>query len=241
MVSTSKPDAAKNTASPEHLTPSAVSRIVPGENVGASHLFDAIGGIRGLIESVVPGLAFLIVFTITKNVQPSVLVPVAVAAVFIAVRLIRRENIGPAVSGALGIALSAGIALFSGRAEDNFITGFIINAFSVLVMTGSVIIKRPLIGVVAGMVTSDSEWRNDTLKFRRSLVASLGWVGVFALRLVVELPLYFSAQIEMLATAKLVLGLPLYALMLWITWVLLKGIFTGPASGEPHRGAHETQ
>ncbi len=240
-MTVSEPDSVSNASPSERRTTSAWAQIVPGENIGAAHLFDAIGGIRGLIESVVPGLAFLAVFTITKDVQPSVLVPVAVAAVFIVIRLSRRENVSPAVSGALGIALSAGIALLSGRAEDNFITGFIINAVSVIVVTGSVLIKRPLIGVIAGILTSDSQWRTDALKFRRSLVASLGWIGVFALRLVVELPLYFSSQIEMLATAKLVLGLPLYALMLWITWVLLKGVFTTAASGEPHRGAHETQ
>ncbi len=230
-----------DTAPTERVRSSSWSRLVPGEQIGARHVFDAIGGIRGLIESVVPGLAFLIVYTVTSALQPSVLAPVIIAGMFIVIRLIRRENISPAVSGAIGIALSAGIALISGRAEDNFITGFIINAVSVLVVGVSILARRPIVGVIAGAVTSHASWRTDALKFRRALLASIGWVGVFGIRLIVELPLYFSSQTELLATAKLLLGLPLYALMLWITWILLQGVFVAAPSGEPHSGAEETQ
>lgn len=230
-----------DTTPADRIRSSSWSQLVPGEQICARHVFDAIGGVRGLIESIVPGLAFLIVYTVTSELQPSVLAPVVIAALFIVIRLIRRENVSPAVSGALGIALSAGIALFSGRAEDNFITGFVINAMSVLVVAASIVIKRPLVGVIAGAVTSNSSWRTDPLKFRRALLASIGWVGVFGIRLLIELPLYFSSQTELLATAKLLLGLPLYALMLWITWILLKGVFVSAPSGEPHSGADETQ
>ncbi len=240
-MSTPEHENSDKSASSEPVRGSSWSRIVPGEQIGAAHLFDAVGGIRGLIESVLPGLAFLIVYTLTSQLQPSVIAPVVIAAAFIVVRLIRRESVSPAVSGALGIALSAGIALLSGRAEDNFILGFIINAVSLLVIAISIVLKRPLVGVIAAAVTSDPHWRTSSVKFRRALLASFGWVGVFSVRLLVELPLYFGSHTEMLATAKLLLGLPLYALMLWITWILLKGVFVNDAAGEPHGGARETQ
>jgi hypothetical protein len=56
-------------------------------------------------------------------------------------------------------------------------------------------------------------------------VATWVWVGLFALRLAVEVPLYLTAQVELLAAVKLVLGVPLYAAVLWVTWLLVRTVF----------------
>jgi hypothetical protein len=45
---------------------------------------------------------------------------------------------------------------------------------------------------------------------------------MFALRLAVELPLYFAQATQGLATMKLLLGVPLYAGVLWVTWLLMR-------------------
>ena len=79
-------------------------------------LLGAMGGIRGLVESILPGLMFLIVFTITKQVLPSVLAPLAVSLVFIIVRIATRQPVVTAIAGALGIGISAGLALWTGNA-----------------------------------------------------------------------------------------------------------------------------
>ncbi len=52
------------------------------------------------------------------------------------------------------------------------------------------------------------------------MIATLLWIGVFGLRLGVELPLYFADLTSALGTMKLILGVPLYATALWITWLL---------------------
>jgi hypothetical protein len=54
----------------------------------------------------------------------------------------------------------------------------------------------------------------------------LVWVGFFALRLAVQLPLYYSGQVELLAASKVVLGAPAYAGLLVLTWVLLRRLNT---------------
>lgn len=215
--------------------------VTPGENPTASQLFAAIGGVRGLIESIAPGLLFLVVYTTTASLVPSVLAPVIVAVVLVLVRIIRREPVMPAVSGGIGLALSAGIALFSGRPEDNFIPGFITNGVSIVVLLTSLLIRRPLIGVLAGLVTADHDWRASRPKYYRALVATVGWIGVFSVRLIVELPLYFSHATAALATAKLILGVPLYAAMLWVTWLLMRGIFGGTAESGPQTSAETAE
>ena len=136
---------------------SSFGHVTPGEAPTAHALLGAIGGIRGLIESILPGLGFLIVFTITHQVLPSVLVPLALAVIFIVVRLVTRQPVTSAIAGALGIGVSAILALVTGRAEDNFVPGFIINIVMVVVMLGSIAVRRPLIGVLTGFLVGDQD------------------------------------------------------------------------------------
>jgi hypothetical protein len=47
-------------------------------------------------------------------------------------------------------------------------------------------------------------------------------------RLAVELPLYFADAIQALGALKLVLGVPLYAATLWVTWLLVRTVYARP-------------
>ncbi|MDF2441903.1 MAG: hypothetical protein JWR01_106 [Subtercola sp.] len=212
---------------------SGIGQVAPGEAPTAQSLIRAIGGVRGLVESILPGLAFLVIYTITKDLTPSVLAPLAVSVVFIVVRLVTRSPVMPAIAGLIGVAISAALALFTGRAEDNFLPGLIINAVSIVVLLVSIVVRWPLIGFIVGVLTGDlTGWRSDPAKFRVVLIASWCWVGLFALRLGVEGPLYFAGQAAALASVKLLLGVPLYAAMLWVTWLLVRAAFGHQRAGE---------
>jgi hypothetical protein len=121
------------------------------------------------------------------------------------------------------------LALWTGRAEDNFVPGFFINAISITVLLVSIFVKWPLIGVIVGLLTSDpGEWRKDKAKFRVATIATLLWVALFSLRLLVQLPLYFAGLTQWLAGTKLLMGVPLYAGMLWVTWLLVRTVYARP-------------
>jgi hypothetical protein len=62
------------------------------------------------------------------------------------------------------------------------------------------------------------------------MVATVLWVGLFGLRLLVQVPLYLSASIGGLAATKLVMGLPLYAAWLWVTWLLYRAVYGSRAT-----------
>lgn len=200
--------------------------VVPGHAPTVDALFGAIGGVRGIVESLTPGFVFLIVFTVTGDLVPSVVAPVAVAVVALLVRLVQRLPVLPAVSGGIGIALSAGLALWTGRAADNFVGGFIINAVSLSAFAISLLIRKPLVGVIAAVLAPKTAWLTDAAPRRAVTIASVLWVGFFALRLGVQLPLYFANLTSALAATKLIMGLPLYASMLWVTWMLLRSSHT---------------
>jgi len=205
---------------------SAVGQVAPGEAPTTGALLAAMGGIRGLVESILPGLAFLVIFTITQQLVASVVAPVVVAVGFVLARLVSRTPVSSALVGVLGVALSAGLALITGRAEDNFVLGFIINAVFLAAIIVSVAARRPLVGLIATfLVPSASDWREDKAKFRVALIATVLWGALFAVRLGVELPLYFAEATQALATAKLLLGVPLYAGVLWVTWLLMRAAY----------------
>ena len=151
---------------------SALGRVKPGEAPSGRALLAAIGGVRGLVESILPGLGFLVVYTVTEELLPSVLAPLAVAVVFIVIRLATRQPVTTALAGAIGIGVSAGLALLSGRTADNFVPGFIINAATVVLMVVSIVVRWPLVGVIVAVLTSDEQWRADRAKFRVATVAT---------------------------------------------------------------------
>ena len=93
----------------------------------------------------------------------------------------------------------------------------------------SLIARRPLIGVIAGLLTSDPNWREDRAKRVMAMVATGLWSAMFALRLTVQVPLYLAGEsaVSALAMAKLVMGVPLYGLTLWLTWLLLRSVYRG--------------
>lgn len=201
---------------------SGLGRVKPGETPTAGALLAAIGGVRGLVESILPGLGFLVTFTITKDVLPSVIAPLVVSAVFIVVRLVMRQPVTTAIAGALGIGVSAALALFTGNANDNFVPGFFINGGVLLVMIVTLLVRRPFVGVIVGLLLNDDDWRKDPAKLRVATIATILWATLSGLRLAVQVPLYLASATEALGATKLVMGVPLYAGLLWVTWLLVR-------------------
>jgi len=69
----------------------------------------------------------------------------------------------------------------------------------------------------------EQHWRDDPRVLRAYSWLTVLWASTFALRVVVQLPLYQENEVEWLGTASLVLGLPLTALALVITlWVVAR-------------------
>jgi hypothetical protein len=183
---------------------------------------EAIGGWRGMIESVAPGLVFVVVFVAVREIMPAVIASVAVAVVATIARLLQRTPITQAVGGLLGVGIGAIWAWRSGEAQNFFAWGLITNAVFALGVTISILARWPVVGViVATLFGRPTTWREDPDLMRRYTLASWLWVGAFLLRLAVQVPLYLGGDTGWLGAARLVMGLPLWALVLWVTWVLV--------------------
>jgi intracellular septation protein A len=191
---------------------------------------EAVGGRLGMAETSLPPVAFAAVYGFVGTNGAAVLA-VVVAAVFAIARLVRRETPRHALTGLVGIGFAAFIAARSGKAENFFLPGLLANTAYAAAMLGSVVVRRPLIGYIVGQLDGEgTAWRQDPLRVRTFTRASLLWASLFSLRLAVQLPLYLAGAVAALGVARTAMGLPLFALGLWLTYRLVRP--TGTAAAE---------
>ena len=193
---------------------------------GNIDVLKSAGGIQGIAESILPGLVFLIAFTIDKeNLTLAVIASLAVAAVFTVARLVQRKPLTQALAGFIGVGLSAWLATSTGKAENFYVLGFFTNVGYILAMSISVAVRWPIAGLLFGFIRNEGvEWRKDPKRVRAYSVGTWVIVAVLVLRLVVQVPLYFMGEqgLAALATTRLIMGAPLYILGIWIAWLLTR-------------------
>ncbi|MFF1573746.1 DUF3159 domain-containing protein [Leifsonia sp. NPDC058292] len=226
---------------------SGLGQLADSETPTGTALLGALGGVRGLAETILPGLVFLVLFTFTQNVPLSIGISVLVAAVFTVVRIVGKTPVTQAIAGLLGVGISAILALITGRGEDNFILGIWTNAAYGAALLISMLVRWPLIGLIAGYLMGDGiAWRSVRGKFRVMQALTFLWFLLFAARLAVQVPLYLAHTPEAtvaLGITKLLMGVPLYAPLLLITWFVVRGQFASadkpegkPAAKKPAEG-----
>ena len=185
---------------------------------------DAVGGPLGVAESVVPAAAYVLTYTVSgQDTTISLIVAVGLGLLFGVARLIRRQTVQFALAGIAGLALSAYVVSRTGRAADFFLPGLLANAGYALAYLISIIVRWPLLGViVATLRGGDMSWRKDPRQVRDFSRASWVWVVLFSLRLAVQLPLYLADAVTALGVARIAMGIPLFAVGIWLSWLILR-------------------
>ena len=185
---------------------------------------ESIGGPLGMAETALPAVAYVTAYTASgSDTRTAAIVAVGLALVLTVARLIRRESPRHAISGLIGVAFAAFIATRSGRAEDFFLPGLFANAAYAAAFVISIVIGRPLIGYIAGALSGDAtSWRDEPDRVRVYTKATWLWAGLFSLRLAVQLPLWAAGAVVALGVARTAMGIPLFALGVWLTWRLVR-------------------
>lgn len=192
---------------------------------GRVDVLRSAGGVQGIAESIVPGLMFLVAFTITRELTLSLVAALASAAVFTVVRLVQRRPLTQALAGVVGVGISAWLANSTGKAEDFYLPGFFTNAGYTLAMVLSIFLKWPVAGLLFGFIRNEGlDWRKDPVRVKAYQLGTWIIVAVLVLRLVVQVPLYLMGPdgLAALATTRLIMGAPLYILGVWIAWLVTR-------------------
>lgn len=236
----------------------AVDGVTPPEDAAARGMraitadefsaLDAVGGVRGAVESVAPGLLFVVVYLVSgQRLTPALVAAGGAALLAVLARLVQRTPLTQAFSGVIGVGVGVVWAWRTGDASDYFAYGLLVNAGYLVGTLVTILVGWPLVGLVVGLFRNDGpltggpwsavvEWRHDPVRRRRYALATWPWVGMFALRLAVQLPLYWAGEVAWLGTAKLAMGLPLTALALWLSWMLVRGSAGAAAPPRPRPG-----
>lgn len=188
---------------------------------GHIDVMSAVGGWRGLAETLLPGLVFLVSFITGQNLAFSLIAAIAVAAVFTVLRLIQRSSVVQAFSGLVGIAICAFFSGSTGNALDYYVPGFITNLVSIAVVLTTILVRWPITGLLFGFIRGENlDWRARPERRKAYMLAAWIVLSLFVLRLAVQVPLYFAGNLPALGATRLAMGVPLYALALWLAWMV---------------------
>jgi hypothetical protein len=185
----------------------------------------SVGGVRGLVESVLPVAVFSVVYAMTKDLGPSAWGALGVSVLLVLVRLLSRQPVSQAVSGMFGVLVGVLVAFATGRPVDFFLMTILKNVGLMLFYLGTLVVGWPFVGVMLGFLLGEqTHWRQVPERRRVYALATWVWVAMCLIRLTVEIPLYLADNVEGLGAVSVPLGLPLYGTVLLLTWVLVRRV-----------------
>jgi len=173
---------------------------------------------RAIVDTGVGPVAFVTVNALA-GLEPAAAVAVGLSVLIAAERLIRRKPVTNAIGGLFGTGIAVFIALRSGSAEGYFVPRMLYAAALALVFAGSVVIRRPLVGVLVGAAfRAPSEWINHPRVRRTFAEVTLAWAGLFAFRAAVYAVLIAAGKAGWLAAASVAMGWPAFLILLFLSY-----------------------
>ena len=197
------------------------------ENNDRDKVVNALGGKKGLIDSGLPSVLFLIVFNIADNLRTALYAAVITSALLTILRLIKKDTIQHVISGFIGVAFCAYLANRTGNATDFFLPKFLTNlVYGTVYLIGNVA-GWPILGLVLGPILGENLlWRKNPERKKAYTRAGWLWVAMFYLRLLVQVPIYLSGpeNLNLLGSVNLAMGYPLFAAAAWGSWLIIKKV-----------------
>jgi len=201
----------------------------------AEQMADQLGGWRGLVESSIPVVVF-VVANIIGDLRPAVIASVSVAVLIAGLRLAQRRPIRHAVNGLFGVGIGAAIAWRTGNERDFYLPGILYGIGYGVALLISAAIRQPLVGWIWSVLVAKgrSEWRDDPKLVRTFTQLTVLWGVVWLAKVGVQAGLYLAHQDTALGVARLALGYPPYALLLLITvWTVRRVTRESPPAPLP--------
>ncbi len=177
----------------------------------------AVGGLRGSLETALPMVGFVVVWSITKDRDLALGVTVVLTVLLGLARLVQRQTLQYVLTSVFASAIAVFFALRSGQAEDAFLPGILTSLGWLVGSLVSVLVRWPVVGFLVG-AADPAAAEGDPFRWRRNAAAvsvcnrlTLVLVAMYAIRVAIMGPLYLAGNVAALAVCKVVLGWPLWA------------------------------
>ncbi len=186
-------------------------------------VLNALGGKKGLIDSGLPSVIFLVAFNVKHDLRQAILAALSLSIVLAIIRLAKKDTIQHSVSGILGVLICAYFANRSGNASDFYIPKLLTNlAYGTAYLVAN-LVGWPLLGIVLGPLLGENfEWRKNPERKKVYTRASWIWVAMFFSRIAVQYPIYRSGNVNLLGTVNLAMGYPLFFAAAYGSWLVIK-------------------
>lgn len=185
-------------------------------------LIQSIGGWRGMVDSGLPVVVF-VVANVIGGLSVGIFSAIGAAVLLILIRLVRKETVQQAISGAFGVAIAAFIAWRMGQARGFFLLGIWRNVIYGGIFAISVLVRRPLVGVLWEYLEGNgTAWRQDRKLRRTYYGVTILWAAVFFARAIVQEFFYQRNATGWLAGTSLAMGYPLFGVALAITILVVR-------------------
>jgi hypothetical protein len=186
-------------------------------------LLDAFGGVLGMVETTVPGLVFVVIYTINHDIKIAALAALALSVGLGVARLARKDTLKHAFSGVFGIAFGALFAMMSGNAKNFYLPGMLYTLGLGLAYVVSALAGFPLLGLILGPVFKENlSWRTrNPGRLRAYTKASWAWGLILLGKSAILFPLYWWGNATQLGWVKVALGIPPFLLSVYLTWIFL--------------------
>jgi hypothetical protein len=183
----------------------------------------ALGGKKGLIDSGLPAVVFLVTFNLRNNLREAIVAALSLSICLAIVRLAKKDTIQHSISGILGVLICAYFANRSGNASDFYIPKLLTNlAYGSAYLIAN-LVGWPLLGIVLGPLLGENfEWRKNPERKKVYTRASWIWVAMFFSRIAVQYPIYRSGNVNLLGTVNLAMGYPLFFAAAYGSWLVIK-------------------
>lgn len=186
-------------------------------------LLEAFGGLRGFIETTVPGLCFILIYTINRDIHTAAIAALVLSALMGVARLLGRSTVKHAFSGVFGVAVGVAFAVFTGDAKDFYLPGMLYGLGLALAYLISAATGYPLLGIILGPIFKENlSWRTRNPGRKRAYVkASYAWGFIFLTKSAILFPLYFFADPTRFGWVTVALKIPPLLLAVYLTWIFL--------------------
>lgn len=186
-------------------------------------VISTFGGKKGLIDSGIPSVIFLVVFNISKELQSALIAAIVISALLTITRLLMRDTVQHAFSGFIGVLICAWFANRTGNASDLYVPKLLTNLGYGTVYLLANLAGWPILGLMLGPILGENlRWRNYPARKKAYIQASWLWVGMFFLRIAVQYPIYKTGNVNLLGTVNLAMGYPLFLATAYGSWLILR-------------------
>lgn len=156
---------------------------VPEKELSATTLLAVFGGAKGLFDSSIPALVFVLVNLISGNLNAGIIASVSVGVLIVIVRRVRGESLQQAFSGFFGLVIAVVIARATGTGKGFFWPGVVITGLTGVAFAVSLLVKKP--AVAMGLVAIDrrySVWPTHERLRRACRISTFVWMVTFFIR-----------------------------------------------------------